>query len=172
MVIEFCFSQSALLHLEKGILKIITMIIDSLENAHKYIDMHKSFAKAFQFINHTNLDTVEAGKYEIDGKDIHAAVSIKDGVKPEEAKYEAHNLYMDIQVCPTGSETIGWKPRKKCTNIKTPYNPEKDVTFYEVVPDTLFQLHAGQFAIFFPDDVHGPMIGEVPIKKLVVKIKI
>jgi len=157
---------------EKGIFKTYAMIIDSLENAYRYIDLHKSFAKAFQFINHTNLDTVEAGKFTIDGLDIHAAVSVKDGVPAEAAKYEAHDLYIDIQVCPTGSETIGWKPRKKCKDIKVPYNPEKDVTFYEVEPDTFFELKAGEFAIFFPDDVHGPMIGDGPIKKLVVKVKI
>ena len=148
------------------------MIIDSLENAYRYTDLHKSFSKAFQFVNHTNLDTVEVGKYEIDGKEVHAAVSLKDGVKAEEAKYEAHDNYIDIQVCPTGSERIGWSPRKKCKDIKTAYNPEKDVTFYNVTPDTYIELHAGQFAIFFPDDVHGPMIGEGPVKKLVVKVKI
>jgi YhcH/YjgK/YiaL family protein len=158
--------------MEKGILKLKRMIVDSLENAYKYIDMHKSFAKAFQFINNTNFNTIEAGKYPIDGPGLHAAVSVKDGVKAEEAKYEAHNSYIDIQVCPKGSETIGWKPRQKCKKIKAPYNPEKDVTFYETEPDTLFKLHAGQFVIFFPEDVHGPMIGEGPIKKLVVKVKI
>lgn len=148
------------------------MIIDSLENAYKYIDLHKSFAKAFQFINNTNFKTIEAGKYPIDGLNIHAAVSEKEGVKAEYAKYEAHNLYIDIQVCPVGIETIGWRPRQACKNIKTPYNADKDVTFYETEPDTLFTLHAGQFVIFFPEDVHGPMIGEGPIKKLVIKVKI
>lgn len=148
------------------------MIIDSLENAYKYLDLHKSFAKAFQFINNTNFKTIEAGKYPIDGVNVHAAVSEKEGVKAADAKYEAHNLYIDIQVCPIGTETIGWRPRQKCKNVKAPYNPEKDVTFYETTPDTLFQLNAGQFVIFFPEDVHGPMIGEGPIKKLVVKVKI
>lgn len=148
------------------------MIIDSLENAYKYSDLHRSFAKAFQFINNTNFKTIEAGKYPIDGQNIHASVSEKAGVTAGEAKYEAHNLFIDIQVCPAGRETIGWKPRQQCKNIKTPYNPEKDVTFYETEPDTYFQLHAGQFAIFFPEDVHGPMIGDGLIKKLVVKVKI
>jgi YhcH/YjgK/YiaL family protein len=148
------------------------MIIDSLENAYKYLDLHKSFAKAFQFINNTNFRTIEAGKYTIDGVNVHAAVSEKEGVKAADAKYEAHNLYIDIQVCPIGTETIGWRPRQKCKNVKAPYNPEKDVTFYETAPDTLFQLNTGQFVIFFPEDVHGPMIGDGPIKKLVVKVKI
>lgn len=148
------------------------MIIDSLENAYRYIDLHKNFAKAFHFINRTDLNNIEAGKFPVDGTEVHASVSLKDGVRAEEAKYEAHDFYIDIQVCPTGTETIGWKPRKKCTNIKTPYNAEKDVTFYDAEPDTLFQLQAGQFVIFFPEDVHGPMIGEGPVKKLVVKVKI
>jgi YhcH/YjgK/YiaL family protein len=35
-----------------------------------------------------------------------------------------------------------------------------------------FQLTDGQFAIFFPEDVHAPMIGEGEIKKVVIKVKI
>ena len=148
------------------------MIIDTLDNAHKYIGLHKSFAKAFEFIKNQNLESIEVGKFEIEGKDLHAAVSLKDGVKKEDAKFEAHNNYIDIQVCPSGSETIGWKPRAKCVTEKEPYNTEKDVIFYKDQPDTYFELNAGQFAIFYPEDVHAPMIGEGPIKKLVVKVKL
>ncbi|MEJ7678546.1 MAG: YhcH/YjgK/YiaL family protein [Segetibacter sp.] len=43
---------------------------------------------------------------------------------------------------------------------------------YNDKPDTYFTLQAGQFAIFYPEDVHAPQIGEGPIKKLVVKIKL
>jgi beta-galactosidase beta subunit len=35
-----------------------------------------------------------------------------------------------------------------------------------------FQLTDGQFVIFYPGDVHAPMIGEGEIKKLVFKVKI
>jgi len=35
-----------------------------------------------------------------------------------------------------------------------------------------FQLTNHQFAIFFPEDVHAPMIGEGQIKKMVIKVKI
>ena len=52
------------------------------------------------------------------------------------------------------------------------YNAEKDVQFYNDTPETFFQLRDGQFAIFFPEDVHAPMIGEGTIKKLVIKVKI
>ncbi|HEV7332761.1 MAG TPA: YhcH/YjgK/YiaL family protein [Flavisolibacter sp.] len=148
------------------------MILDNIENIDKYVCLHPRFAKAFEFVKSQNLETLEVGKFEIEGKDIHASVSAKEGVKAEEAKFECHDHYFDIQVCPTGSETIGWSARKDCKEVKTPYNPEKDVTFFADKPSTYFQLKAGQFAIFYPEDVHAPMIGEGEIKKLVVKIRI
>jgi biofilm protein TabA len=147
------------------------MIIDSLANAKKYYHLHKHFAKAFEFIFQQDLNTMEPGKYPVDGDEIHASFMNKDGLKAPDGKPEAHNNYIDIQVCPSGTETMGWKPRETCTSPKGEYNPEKDIIFYNDPPDTWFNLRAGQFAIFYPEDVHTPMIGEGPIKKLVVKIK-
>jgi len=148
------------------------MIIDTLANAGKYYGLHKNFARAFEYILQQDLDSIEPGKYAIDGAELHASVSSKDGVKAADAKFEAHNNYIDIQVCPAGTEQLGWKPRNTCTQPKDDYNAEKDVIFYNDQPDMYFQLKAGQFAIFFPEDVHAPMIGEGPVKKLVVKVKI
>ena len=149
-----------------------SMIIDDLSNAHKYVGLHKNFAKAFEFISSKDWTTVEPAKFQIQGDELHASVSLKDGYKVDDAKFEAHNHYIDIQVCPSGSERLGWTPRKNCTQPKTAYDREKDVTFYNDKPETYFDLHAGQFAIFYPEDVHAPMIGEGPIKKLVVKVKV
>jgi len=148
------------------------MILDSLANADRYTSLHPRFARAFRFIQEQNLQALEPGKFEIDGTDLHASVSLKDGVTEADAKFEAHNNYMDIQVCPGGQETIGWKPRSKCSSPKGEYNMEKDVIFFNDSPDTYFELHEGEFAIFFPEDVHAPMIGSGPIKKLVVKVRI
>jgi hypothetical protein len=36
----------------------------------------------------------------------------------------------------------------------------------------IFSIERRTFAIFFPEDVHAPMIGEGTIKKLVIKVKI
>jgi YhcH/YjgK/YiaL family protein len=148
------------------------MIIDTLSNLEKYTGLHKNFSKAFEFIREKNLKAIEPGKYPIQGDELHASVSLKDGLNASDAKFEAHDHYIDIQVCPSGSEKLGWKPRKDCVDPKTQYDPEKDVTFFNDKPETYFELHEGQFAIFFPEDVHAPMIGEGPIKKLVVKVKL
>ena len=95
-------------------------------------------------------------------------------MKQEESvsKFECHNQNIDIQLCISGKEQMGWKPRKSCSSPKGEYNPEKDVLFYNDAPDMFFELTDNQFAIFFPEDVHAPMIGDELIKKLIVKVKI
>ena len=150
------------------------MIVDTIKNASKYYGIHPLFERAFAYINATNLENTEGGKYEIDGDNLRAAFSNKQGMTVEEstAKFECHNNHIDIQLCINGLETIGWKPRSKCTSSKGEYNPDKDVSFYNDTPDMFFQLTNGQFAIFFPEDVHAPMIGDGEIKKLVIKVKI
>jgi biofilm protein TabA len=140
------------------------MIIDSVKNAAKYYSVHPLFAKAFEYINSTDLASTEDGKYDTNKKGVTAEASV--------AKFECHDKHIDIQLCISGNEQIGWKPREKCTTPNGAYNPDKDVQLYNDQPDTFFSLTDGQFAIFFPEDVHAPMIGDAEIKKLVVKVKI
>lgn len=149
------------------------MIIDTLENAGKYTSIHPLFAKAFDFLNSIDLKNAEIGKFDI-SEGLKYIVSEKEGMTAAEsaAKFECHDKNIDIQLCITGKEQIGWRPRSACKSLKGEYNPEKDVSFYNDEPETYFQLSDLQFAIFFPEDVHAPMIGDGVIKKLVVKVKI
>ena len=149
------------------------MIVDTIQNASKYYSVHPLFARAFEYIQQTDLANAADGKSDI-AEGLKAIYSNKPGTTAEAslAKFECHNNNIDIQVCINGKETIGWKPREKCVTENGGYNPEKDVQFYNERPDMYFQLTNGQFAIFFPEDVHAPMIGEGEIKKLVIKVKI
>jgi biofilm protein TabA len=149
------------------------MVIDSLANAETYYGLHKNFKVAFEYLKAQDLENMEIGTVEVaDG--VKVIVSDKPGVTAETAsgKFECHNKNLDIQLCIRGNETIGWKPRADCKSPKGEFNEEKDVIFYADAPDTHFQLKGGQFAIFYPTDVHAPMIGEGMIKKLVVKVRI
>lgn len=149
------------------------MIVDTLANAGKYLSVHPLFEKAFAYINETDLLNVADGKSDI-AEGLKAIFSNAPGKTKETslAKFECHDKHIDIQLCISGVETIGWKPREKCVTPNGDYNAEKDVQFFYDEPDTFFHLTNGQFAIFFPQDVHAPMIGEGTIKKLVIKIKI
>ncbi len=148
------------------------MIIDTLENADKYTSLHPLFSKALDYITSTDLESVEDGKYEI-SEGLKSIVATKIGMTAQEseAKFECHNNNIDIQICIKGNETFGWRSRNNCTKQKGEYNLEKDVLFFNDEPSMHFTLTAGEFVIFYPEDVHAPMIGEDEIKKMVIKVK-
>lgn len=149
------------------------MIVDTLNNASKYTSLHPLFAKAFEFLKTNDINALEDGTIAIE-EGLKVIVSNKKGKTAEEslAKFECHNQNIDIQFCAKGVETIAWKPREKCVTPNGEYNNEKDVLFFNDEPDMFFQLTDNQFVIFYPEDVHAPMIGEDTIKKLVFKVKI
>ena len=148
------------------------MIIDKLENAAKYYNNHPLFKEAFEYIFSTDLVNAYNGSVQI-ATGLKAIYSDAQGKTKDLSleKFECHNQNIDIQVCIRGNETIGWKPRQDCISPKGEYNEDKDVLFYNDTPDMFFNLKDGQYAIFFPEDVHAPMIGEGMIKKLVMKVK-
>ncbi len=149
------------------------MIIDTLANASKYFSLHPSFAKAFDYINQNDVTTLTDGIYETqEGLKVIVNTGMGKTAQASLAKFECHDKNIDIQLCVKGLETMAWKPREKCLTPNGEYNPDKDVRFFSDAPDMYFQLTDGQFTVFFPEDVHAPMIGDDEIKKVVIKIKI
>ncbi|NBW04044.1 MAG: DUF386 domain-containing protein, partial [Cytophagia bacterium] len=136
------------------------MIIDTLANASKYTSLNPLFAQAFDYIQKQDLANLPVGVSDI-GEGLKMIVSVANGKTQAVSleKFECHDKNIDIQICVSGLETIGWKPREKCLTENGGYNPDKDVQLYNEQPDMYFQLTDGQFAIFFPEDVHAPMIG-------------
>ena len=149
------------------------MIIDTLANASKYTSLNPLFAQAFDYIKKQDLVNLPVGVSDI-GEGLKMIVSVGNGKTQAVSleKFECHDKNIDIQICVNGLETIGWKPREKCVQPNGDYNTEKDVRFFNDSPDMYFQLTDHQFGIFYPEDVHAPMIGEGEIKKVVIKVKI
>ena len=150
------------------------MIIDTLDNAAKYYGLHPGFKTAFEYLNSVDLNALEPGVIDVAlGVKIIASESPGRTADAAVKTFECHNQNIDIQLLISGVETMGWKPRKDCSNVQGDgYNEAKDILFFEEKADTFFTLHAGQFVIFYPEDVHAPLIGEGLIKKLVVKVAI
>ena len=148
------------------------MIIDKIENSQLYAGVSERIAKAFAYINSTDLLNTEVGKYEIDGENVFALVQEYNTKNLEDCKLESHFEHIDIQYLISGTENMGVSILNK--QIPHTVNNEKDVAFYKN-DSTLFELTEGMFAIFFPDDLHCPCIKNVEnskVKKLVVKIRI
>ena len=152
------------------------MIFDNIKNCEMYYGINPKFEKAFDFIKKALKEDLEVGKYEIDDKDIYAVVQSYESKLEENSKFEGHENYIDIQYIINGREMMGSVDIAKAV-IKTEYNPEKDVTFYENSDAALYAVaEDGDFCIFWPHDIHRPGMAykNVPenIKKIVVKVHI
>jgi len=149
------------------------MVIDTLSNVDRYKVLNPLFKKAFDYIDQKNVTQLEDGKYDIT-EGLKLIVNTGTGMTEEDSlkKFECHDEYIDIQICASGLETIAWKPREKCSIPNGDYDTDRDRRFFNDKPDIFFQLTNNQFAIFYPEDVHAPMIGNNEIKKLVFKVKI
>ena len=150
------------------------MVLDSIDRLHFYSKLHPNFARAMDFISAANYAELVPGEIKWDGEEIRAIVIHDPLVNEKDSTdyFECHNNYIDIQIVYEGVERVGWKSRSNCTLPRGEYSVEKDVLFYEDSPELFFELKPGHFAIYFPDDVHAPMIGEGSIQKMVVKVRV
>jgi len=148
------------------------MIIDKIENAHFYKNIGERISNSFEYIKATDLKTLPAGKYPIDGENIFALVSEYKTKSEQEGKLEAHKKYIDVQYVISGEELMGYVPLGG-QRILDQYKEENDIVFF--TGDKSFtKISEGMFAIFFPDDVHMPGIstGKISnVKKLVIKVR-
>jgi biofilm protein TabA len=148
------------------------MILDVLENAQRYLPLHKGFAKAFEFLVRADLQELPEGKYEIDGESVYAIVAIDPGRQTEDAMLETHEKYIDIQLVLEGTDNMGWRPKLSCEEPTGRYDEESDLQLFADTPDAWLATQSGAFAIFFPEDAHMPLISSGQIHKVVVKIAV
>jgi len=151
------------------------MIYDRLSNCEQYYVLGNKFKKAFEFLKNTDLITLSDGSYEIDGKEIYANVQSLKTKPIEEKKWEVHRKYIDIQYVICGSEKMGYGILEDFSEILVPYDNEKDVEFLNGEKYNFVNVGAGDFVIFFDNDVHAPMLAydePMNIKKVIVKIAI
>jgi YhcH/YjgK/YiaL family protein len=148
------------------------MIQDTLKNSEKYCSIHPLFKKAFDYLNSTDLLSLPEGKTELMGSDLIVNVVNLTTKTAEVAKMEAHINYIDIQIPLNGTEFMGWIPTSKTTVIKTPYDSQKDLIFYDDKASYFLKVEPFEFAIFFPEDAHQPGIGEGTHKKIIVKVRV
>lgn len=145
------------------------MILDRLDNIDCYKEMHPLFPEIFKRLKETDWQAQQPGKMECGDYYINVEEVEKRG--RSEARCEAHDRYIDIQVPITETEEVGYRSRQSCTEVLSA-SAERDIVFYEGEADQFFTLAPGSFAIFFPQDAHAPIVGEGRTKKLVVKVPV
>ena len=94
----------------------------------------------------------------------------------EDRRPEKHFQYIDIQVLGAGRESIGYTDVENVGSLTEDRREKDDVVFYgSTRKENFVKLEKGDFAIFFPWEVHRPncWFGEGPetVKKIVVKVR-
>jgi len=150
------------------------MIADKLKNSYLYKNVHPGFEKAFEFLEKAQIEFPEFGKYEIDGDKIFAVVQQYETIPAELTNWEAHKKYIDIQYIHSGCEVIHWDTIENLPE-GTPFDNDKDRYLYPGPSASRMEIHAGRFAIYFPEDLHRPMEQNKEsesITKIVVKVQV
>jgi biofilm protein TabA len=150
--------------------------VNKREFAIRYHQNPERWDKAFSFLATENLQNLEKGRYELDGTNLFATVDEYVPKKMEDAQFEAHRVYGDIQVVVSGKEQIGLAPFD-ATVITIPYDEERDIMFMSAVEAEDLIASPGRFFLFFPSDAHRPSVrvnenDSSLVKKVVIKVKL
>ncbi len=149
------------------------MIKDKLVNAETYYGISDRLKQGFEWLKNTDLENLADGRYYIDGEKLFANVQSYE--TKDEAPYEAHRKYADIQYMVKGVEKVGVTHYSNCST-ETEYNEEKDIEFLECnICDFHEVLEEGDFLVFYPQDAHQPSLNpdkKLNVKKVIVKVEI
>jgi YhcH/YjgK/YiaL family protein len=152
------------------------MILDSLVQSQRYERLMPFLASAFDFLRRRAKPQLGEGRHEIDGDTVFALVARYSTRDFEQGQPEAHRLHLDVQYVISGRETVYWTPLSEAASATTVYDPARDIIFFgRNSRGRPFELHAGHFAVFFPEDVHQPncRLGPSgPVHKVVVKVRL
>lgn len=146
------------------------MILDQVKNISNYKSLLGDIKPVITFYEECLTEKKDPGQYELDGIRLMVNVDLAAAKSKNEAKLEAHRKYLDIQICLSGSEIIGWKSLDECSAPADSFNQEKDFIFYDDPIDTWIHVPEKHFTIFYPNDAHAPMVGEGTFYKLVFKV--
>lgn len=150
------------------------MEFGTIGNEYKYDLDSAAFRTAFAFLHRDDLGDLPEGWIEL-GNGVRASVQHYTTMPAEKLEFETHELFFDIQYLVEGLELLGVCTRQGLV-VKTPYETERDVTFYHD-PDLAGQvlLRGGDYVVFSPEDAHKPRClagAAMAVKKIVIKVPV
>lgn len=130
----------------------------------------QNWKAALEFLSRPDLGTMETGRYELADNGVYATVS--EYTTKDDALFEVHSKYIDIQYVMDGEELIyignaeGVEPSVK-------YSAKNDIAFYDIEPLVRTHMDENKLLVLFPGEAHKPCIkvGENKnVRKIVIKI--
>lgn len=96
------------------------MIIASLSDAARYESLNPLFKRAFDFVRETDPDSLEPGPHVLEEDALIVMVNEPVMKKPEKARMEVHDRFIDIHVPLSREEGFTWNsPPNRSTRKRT-----------------------------------------------------
>lgn len=136
------------------------------------LEVNPYFRKAMEYARVTDLSKLPLGKHVLDSTNLWLTIMEIPLKTREEAKLEAHDEYIDIQIPLSGDEEFGVKARSKCVRPSKPFDKAADIIFFEDTPDKYVVVKAFEPVVFPPELSHAPLIGKGVLRKAVFKVRV
>lgn len=150
------------------------MILDRVENSAAWRRLGPGLAAAMDWIAGTDFARLKPGRYDSAFPGVFAVLKLDRTRAVEQAEWEAHRRYIDVQYVLRGQETMGWASLTGGWPVHRPYDPATDLEFFRARGDFVC-VRAGSFVIFTPQDIHAPGLAGngaagAEVLKVVVKV--
>lgn len=147
------------------------MIVDRIERFQQYTRSVPDIYEVMKFAEKVKKENIPVGKYPIQ----NGFVLVQEGQtrKFEEADFEVHRKYLDIQILVSGTEYVEYADIKDLTT-KVAFDEEKDLELMDGAGCKI-QIKPDMFYVLYPSDGHKPCCHEeisTNYKKVLAKIKI
>lgn len=113
---------------------------------------------------------IKPGRYELTDGAYYNVVASENGRNPEDAEFESHEKFIDIQFVYEGTEDMEYADTVDVT-VTSAYKEDGDYALYKG-KGSLLHFKAGDFAVFAPMDAHKPGCGPAPSKKVIIKVPV
>lgn len=132
--------------------------------------LNKRVVEGLEFLAKTDFSKLEDGRHVIND---YMYVNVETYQTKEDALFEAHRDYIDIQYIISGEEKIGVTKYSDCTE-NIPYDKERDIEFLNGEGE-FYPMRTGDYMILYPTDAHKPSISlneKATVRKAVVKVRV
>ena len=147
------------------------MILDKIENSSRYFKA-PIFEEIFEKLKEFDVNTPN-GTYKTHESYYFKVMSYETQLFPK--IIESHKKEVDVQILLSGKELIKIYKEQDVSALEE-YNIDDDCQFYQELnpPISELILEPNYMAVFFPNDIHGPLYTHDneahKLKKIVIKI--
>ncbi|WP_461216031.1 NanQ anomerase/TabA/YiaL family protein [Lacticaseibacillus sp. GG6-2] len=117
------------------------------------------FNEVFQYIETNDLKQLSEGRYDVGENGAFILIQKYQTRDEQDCKYESHRKYIDFQLILSGQELMRVKEIGEMV-LSEDHFAESDAGFYELPTTEVIEktFNTGEYAVFFPGDVHQPCV--------------